>query len=282
MVSMRHLSAIMLCFVSMLGQSDVFAQNYTITFRDPAGDDNGPGTYVYPTDAVYKKGSFDMLDATFKVTGDDVQVSIGVNCPLEDPWRTGAGFAVQMIFVFIDADDKLLSGHQQSIPGLNNKWAMGSGWEKCIIICPAGKDRVNKEIDEKAAALKSDIVVPDRVKAGTGRMISAYLKKSALGDIDLRKCKFQVVMCSYEGFPDASDLFVRKVNEYEGQHRFGGGNDGDCDPNIIDCLAGTASGAADEGDKQHRMLGSYKCKEDGTAASLVLLPFIGPQASQIR
>ena len=27
---------------------------------DPGGDDNGPGTYVYPTDAVFVAGEFDL------------------------------------------------------------------------------------------------------------------------------------------------------------------------------------------------------------------------------
>ena len=53
-------------------------------------------------------------------------------------------------------------------------------------------------------------------------------------------------MQSNEGFPDGKDLLTRKVNEYEGQHRFGGGTDGDCDPHVIDILAGNGTGAADE------------------------------------
>jgi len=28
---------------------------------DPTGDDKGPGTYTYPTDAVYTPGSFDLV-----------------------------------------------------------------------------------------------------------------------------------------------------------------------------------------------------------------------------
>ena len=31
-----------------------------LEFKDPVGDENGPGTYVYPTDAVYSPGSFDI------------------------------------------------------------------------------------------------------------------------------------------------------------------------------------------------------------------------------
>ncbi len=37
-------------------------QAQTITLTDPTGDDNGPGAYIYPTDAVYSPGSFDLTE----------------------------------------------------------------------------------------------------------------------------------------------------------------------------------------------------------------------------
>jgi hypothetical protein len=36
---------------------------------------------------------------------------------------------------------------------------------------------------------------------------------------------YQVLMQSNEGYPDKKDLLTRKVNEVNGEHRFGGGND---------------------------------------------------------
>ncbi len=33
-----------------------------VKFMDPTGDDKGPGNYVYPTDAVYTAGSFDLVE----------------------------------------------------------------------------------------------------------------------------------------------------------------------------------------------------------------------------
>ena len=36
------------------------AQAKTLELKDPTGDDNGPGNYVYPTDAAYPKGCFDL------------------------------------------------------------------------------------------------------------------------------------------------------------------------------------------------------------------------------
>ena len=47
------------------------------------------------------------------------------------------------------------------------------------------------------------------------------------GDGNVDAWGYQVVMQSNEGFLRRHRLPTRKVNEYEGQHRFGGGNDGD-------------------------------------------------------
>ena len=80
-------------------------------------------------------------------------------------------------------------------------------------------------------------------------------------------------MQSNEGFPDGKDLLTRKVNEYEGQHRFGGGTDTDCDPHVIDILAGDGAGAPDEVQKQHDML-KYTCNPDGTRKSGAVLTMV--------
>ena len=45
-----------------------------VSFKDPKDDDNGPGAYTYPTDPVYKPGSFDMTAFTLKAHGDKVDL----------------------------------------------------------------------------------------------------------------------------------------------------------------------------------------------------------------
>src|SRR5262245_25139384 len=72
------------------------------SFKDPANDDNGPGNYTYPTDGVYKRGSFDMTGFDVKVSGKKVDLGVTFNAALEDPWRMGGGFSVQMVFIFIN------------------------------------------------------------------------------------------------------------------------------------------------------------------------------------
>jgi carbohydrate-binding DOMON domain-containing protein len=246
-----------------------------ITFKDPSGDDNGPGTYTYPTDAVYERGSFDITEFSVNKKGDKVDFDVTVNSPLKDPWGMKTGFSVQMIFIFIDTDGKEGSGFTDAPSGLNIKFAPADAWDKLVILSPQPPGRVKTEIEQKAASMQSAILVPTRVK-GAGRTISASVDLAALGGGDPSQWGYQVVMQSNEGFPDGKDLLTRKVNEYEGQHRFGGGTDSDCDPHAIDILAGKGAGGADEVQAQHDML-KYECNPDGTAKSGAVLKMIHKQ-----
>ncbi|MBP7149127.1 MAG: hypothetical protein KBD01_16485 [Acidobacteria bacterium] len=233
-----------------------------VSFTDPTGDDNGPGNYTYPTDTVYKPGSFDITNFKLAQKGDKVDVTVGVNAALEDPWRMGTGFSVQMIFVFIDQDHKEGSGFTKGLPGLNIEFAPEDAWDKVIILSPQGASRVKSEAKTKAGSMAAAVVVPARVK-GSGRNISATVPKAELGEGDPAQWGYQVVMQSNEGFPAGTDLLTRKVNEYEGQHRFGGGTDSDCDPHVMDVL----------GDNQKEML-AYECGPDGAATKAATLRMV--------
>ena len=243
-----------------------------VAFKDPTGDDNGPGTYIYPTDAVYTKGSFDITGFRMKINGANAEFSVDVNSKLEDPWRMGNGFSVQMIFIFIDQDHKEGSGFTDGTPGLNLTFAPADAWDKCVVLSPQPQNRVRTEIEAKAAGMKGAILVPVKAK-GMNRTISGSVPLKDLGSGDPKSWGFQVCMQSNEGFPAAHDLLTRAVNEYEGQHRFGGGNDGDCDPQVMDVLAGDGVGDKGEIDLQHKML-AYECNADGTAKQLAVLTMV--------
>jgi carbohydrate-binding DOMON domain-containing protein len=254
-------------FALALVAGSAFAQ--TVSFKDPAGDDNGPGTYSYPTDAVYTRGSFDLTGFTLKTNGAKTDVTVTVNGNLADPWSMGGGFATQMVFIFIDKDHKAGSGYTKALSGLNFEFAPDSAWEKVILLSPQQPGRVKTEVEQKAADTKADVIIPARTR-GAGRSISATIDTAALGEGDPTTWAYQVVMQSNEGFPSGTDLLTRKVNEYEGQHRFGGGNDGECDPHAIDILAGEGTGAKEEIDLQHKML-AYECGDDGSVKKLAVV-----------
>lgn len=242
-----------------------------VSFKDPTGDDFGPGNYVYPTDTVYKAGSFDLTSMSLEINGKKGTVEVGVNSALEDPWGMKVGFAVQMVFVFIDMDHKEGSGFTDGIPGLNVKFAPADAWDKVIILSPQPPARVRTEVETKAAAMMGAVIVPNRTK-GSGRTISASFDAEGLTG-DPATWGYQVVMQSNEGFPDSADLLTRRVNEYEGQHRFGGGNDGMCDPHAMDVLAGKGAGGADEVEAQKAML-KYECNPDGTSKQMAVLTMV--------
>jgi hypothetical protein len=244
----------------------------TVVFKDPIGDDNGPGTYVYPTDPVYKKGSFDLTKLEVTEKDGKVTFAVSVNADLEDPWGmpAPANFSIQMAFIHIQTGEgpKFTKG----IPGTNVQFAESDAWNKVVILSPQPAGRVRSEAKQKAADLLEGIVVPDEV-VGKGRTFSGTVDKKLLGTGDIRKWGYQILMQSNEGFPDKTDLLTRKVNEFEGQHRFGGGNDGDCDPHVMDILAGKAVGAKSEVEEQHKML-SYECNPDGTSKKLATLKMV--------
>ncbi|MGV8040531.1 MAG: glucodextranase DOMON-like domain-containing protein [Thermoanaerobaculaceae bacterium] len=248
----------------------VFAQE--VALKDPTGDDNGPGAYTYPTDTVYKPGSFDLTSFKLKVKGDKADIDVGLNSALEDPWRMGTGFSVQMVFVFIKTGKGAFTA---GLPGLNIKFAEGEGWDKVVILSPQGSSRVKSEVESKVAKdMQGAVVIPGRVR-GAGRTLSCSVPLADLGEGDPMTWGYQVVVQSNEGFPASTDLLTRKVNEFEGQHRFGGGNDGDCDPHSMDILAGGGTGDKAEADAQHEML-KYECGEGGEVKALATLKMVYP------
>src|SRR5512144_1445765 len=99
--------------VAALVGSSTLAQEFV--YKDAVGDDKGPGNYTYPTDRVYTPGSFDITQFRAKASGAKVDIEVGVNANLEDPWRMGVGFAVQMIFVFVQTKPE--GGHTEGLPG---------------------------------------------------------------------------------------------------------------------------------------------------------------------
>jgi carbohydrate-binding DOMON domain-containing protein len=248
------------------------AQAQSVSFKDPTGDDFGPGNYTYPTDTVYKPGSFDLTQFSLTVSGKKANVEVGVNAALDDPWGMKVGFAVQMAFIFIDTDHKEGSGFTDGLPGLNLKFEPADAWDRVIILSPQAAARVKTEVETKAPAMKAAVVVPGRTK-GSGRSISGSVDLAELGEGDPATWGYQVVMQSNEGFPDSADLLTRRVNEYEGQHRFGGGNDAMCDPHVMDVLAGAGAGAADEIEAQKTML-RYECNPDGSSKTMAVLKMV--------
>jgi carbohydrate-binding DOMON domain-containing protein len=246
----------------------------TVKLKDPAGDDNGPGSYVYPTKAEYKKGSFDIREVKIAEKGANLEISIEVGASIEDPWDSkkwpspGNGFSLQMFQIYVDTDGKKGSGHDEALPGMNATFADDSRWEKVIVIGAHSSKKVKSEVDAKAGDLAKDVVLPKKVSA-SGKIIKAVIAKKDLGKFKLNSAGWQVLSASAEGYPKDKDILSRRVNEFEGEHRFGGGDDGMSDPHFVDVVAGKAKGDASEVKAQHDMLKYDAAKGQKAVLSMV-------------
>jgi carbohydrate-binding DOMON domain-containing protein len=251
----------------------------TVTIADPTGDDDGPGTYTYPTDAVYKPGSFDITELQVITAGAQVEFRVTVRSRIEDPWDSAAwngnGFSVQMAFIHLDTDHQKGSGVRDGLPGTNVRFAEDEAWDRVVIISPQGPARVNSEIALKAGQWKDRIVVP-RITRASGKTLVAIVDAKDLGGPPAPGWGYQVLMQSNEGFPAKTDLLTRKVNEFEGQHRFGGGTDYDNDPQVMDILVPPGG---DPAKKQHDLLSKYnKAASDPKPEDLAVVPMVYPGA----
>lgn len=250
----------------------------SIELADPSGDDKGPGSYTYPTKSSdYKPGSFDLLGLSIADKGASVEFVAKFKTRIEDPWNSkswpggGNGFSLQMIQVYINTKK---GGFRDALPGINVKFEKGHAWDKLVFISPQPKARILSEVKTKKAKMLRGLVIPTRTYA-RGREIVAVVSKSDLGGAPTKEWGFQAIVQSNEGYPDKDSVLARKVNEYNGEHRFGGGNDHNCDPHVIDMLVAPAKGGGGEKDGQYRVLKAHTCDASGKGRKAVL-PMVYP------
>lgn len=247
-----------------------------IKLSDPTGDDNGPGGYTYPTDPAYPKGAFDLTAVELKTKGKEVEIAVTFNKSIEDPWESakwqGNGWSVQMVQLYVDTDHKKGSGFTDALPGMNVKFAPDEGFEKIVIISPQPNNKMQQEIDQKAAKLKGAVVLPKKFQV-KGKTIVATVAVADLGTPAV-SWGMQALVGSNEGYPEKNVVFARKVNEMEGPHRFGGGCDYEGDPGFVDCLAPPAKGDKAEADAQHNALKAFKCGPNPADNALAVVPMV--------
>ena len=180
-----------------------------------------------------------------------------------------------MVAIHVDTDHLKGSGVRDGLPGFNVRFAEDEAWDKVVIISPQGPTRVNSEVEMKAAAVKDRVVVP-RITRASGKTLIAVVDAKQLGGAPQPGWGYQALMQSNEGFPAKTDLLTRKVNEFEGQHRFGGGTDFDNDPQVLDLLVPPGG---DPAKKQHELLSKYnKAATEPKPEDLAVVPMVYPNA----
>lgn len=225
---------------------------------DPPGDDNGPGTFVYPLDRSFYpySGLFDLT--FFRVASGGGRVVFDVELGrLANPWEAPEGFSHQLIDVYIDTvRDR---GRTEPLrTGANVRFAPKFAWDVQVRIAPWGASRVWRADDTPSHPGRQDgidvAVLPD------SRTIRASVPTELVGEPS-RDWGYYVLVGSQDAFgPDG----YRPVEKESGPWNFGGGSNLSYDPNVIDVLAPPGPSGPRS---QRRMLGSWS-EHDGVMATI--------------
>ncbi|MFG2059452.1 glucan 1,4-alpha-glucosidase [Micromonospora sp. NPDC048930] len=210
---------------------------------DPAGDDNGPGDYTYPTAAVFRPGTFDLTGVDVYAEGEDVLFVTKIAGEVTNPWG-GDQISLQRINLYLGAGD---GAAVPALPGTNMDTA--SPWSAAVVVDGRyGSAGVFAPDGSRVSGVRLLTVAETR-------QIAAIVPRAALGTVDPARARYGIAMFG-NAEPGEGTGFVRPV--YDGdywnagdpwwikQYRFGGGagvwtdtpsHDSDTtDPNAIDVI----------------------------------------------
>ena len=277
--------------LSLILATQIFAADkFLFMLTDPIGDDYGPGSYIYPKNPLFKKGTFDLTgfevsestsEVEFKVyfknwftAAPDMLIANDKN--LEDLFKTK--LYLQNIDIYIDKDHKYGSGEVSAIPGRNVKISQESAWEEAIFISPQ-PFLARTEMKRLAGKLADKVIIPT-VYEVKDNFVQFKISKKEIGQPDERWGYLVVItgaewetsvfsLSSWFKFGSSYEepVLNRIVMKYTDEWQFGGGDSSGAAPNVIDIIVAS-------GESQERMLGSYNPKTKKRAALSAVYPFL--------
>ena len=197
---------------------DLGTMAIVLDVADPEKDDHGPGTYVYPGDAVFTAGAFDILN--FQVGSDEANIifKFSLRGPVENVWGSPNGLSIQTFDIYIDADGDGVGG-ATLLPGRNLALQEGFAWDFAITVegWEAGIFTPDDEGPNKIASSSEFQIVADPGQ----QKVTIRIPKSILGETPAA-WKYAAMVLSQEGYPSGGVMRVRDVNASAEQWRVGG------------------------------------------------------------
>ncbi|ASJ02933.1 amylopullulanase [Thermococcus profundus] len=164
------------------------------SLSDPVGDDNGPGTYTYPTDLAFNgSGLFDITGLDVERAGNDYVFSFHFKNLGGNPWGAPNGFSLQIIEAYFDFKD---GGNTSTIgPGPNVRLDPDHPWDVSLRITGWGSDLF----------LPNGTVIEDlqTFTDGESNTVSVTVPAKYIGDLKVEGPKFPriaVLVGSQDGF----------------------------------------------------------------------------------
>lgn len=225
-----------------------------ISLTDPAGDDYGPGTYTYPTNAVFYPKAFDMTGFWVADGSDEVTLVIEMASPIANAWSGPNGISAQMFHIYIDDLSSDSEGFTEGIPGANLFFE--TPWKKAVL-CEGGwgtevEDLMNDRADE---GMKKAVYVAHKAKS-SANALEISVPKSFIGK-PVAGWGFQVAVLGQEGSKESMDgVKVRRILPVNTEWQFGGASDQSVfHPNVLDILL-------PDGKDQKEVLGGFSVDDE--------------------
>jgi glucoamylase len=100
-----------------------------LTADDPANDDNGPGTYQYPTDSAFAPGSFDLTKFQVNETATDIYIQTTLRSLVN---TFGNDFGAQMLDIYVRNPAAPATSTASAFPQRNYGIAAPDAWSERI------------------------------------------------------------------------------------------------------------------------------------------------------
>ncbi len=98
-----------------------------LNVTDPSGDDNGPGTYQYPTAPDFQPGAFDLLGLTINQTTTDVYLTVKIR---NLATTFGNAFGAQLLDVYVHNPAVASTSTAAAYPVMNYTIAPADAWSE--------------------------------------------------------------------------------------------------------------------------------------------------------
>jgi carbohydrate-binding DOMON domain-containing protein len=197
---------------------DLGTMNLVLDIIDPERDDYGPGTYTYPSDAVFPAGCFDILNFQVGSDAENIVFKFTMRGAVENSWGSPNGLSIQTFDIYIDKDGNG-EGGVNFLPGRNLALQDGFAWDYAITI--EGWEPgiyIPGDTAAERIATSSDF----QILADPGQQrVTVRIPQSILGD-NPEKWKYAAMVLSQEGYPSGGVQRVRDVNQNAEQWRLGG------------------------------------------------------------
>jgi glucan 1,4-alpha-glucosidase len=185
--------------------SNVTSGTTVLDVTDPTGDDNGPGTYQYPTAADFHAGAFDLT--RFQVISDGTTVYLQATLATLDP-TFGAALGAQLLDVYVHAPGAAATSTAAAYASRNYTIAPADAWSEMVEVqgfaAPVWQDASGNSLGTASVAASQ-----------ASKTITVVLPEAAFGT-PASGWSFTVVLTGQDGFsPDQARGFAATAMPYE-------------------------------------------------------------------